>query len=244
MNIREQIQPVVLRYLEKGWTEKTVACLIAAGFQESDIVYADREGTGNMSKAFNTAFFNTLQKIKDSENTLPYAPVKPFAWFLTNVTFPEQMPASLIEVLESDEDIAAVHPAFDSDHPHIRNAYGISRDVPFVEWTAPLVRSDVFWECAWLDDKMPYWGMDLDWSHIIQEKCGKTLAIDGRHRLGHTYLRMNDQKEPITIERERIRKTFDKSTEERLIEKYGADWMQKLWPTHPHVLAGKKTIHV
>jgi hypothetical protein len=53
-----------------------------------------------------------------------------------------------------------------------------------------------------------------------------------------------DQKEPITLERERIRKTFDRSTEERLIEKYGVDWMQKLWPNHPHVLAGKKTIHV
>lgn len=86
--------------------------------------------------------------------------------------------------------------------------------------------------------------MDLDWSYLIQNKCGKTLAIDGRHRLGHTYLRLTDQKEPITIERERIRKTFDKATEERLIEKYGVDWMQKLWPTHPHVLAGKKTIHV
>lgn len=53
MNIRNEIQPIVLRYHEQGWTEKTVACLIAAGFEESDIVFADREGTGNMSKAFN-----------------------------------------------------------------------------------------------------------------------------------------------------------------------------------------------
>ena len=231
MNIREQIQPIVLRYHEKGWTEKTVACLIAAGFEESDIVYADREGVGNMSKAFNNAFQDKLMNDQ-----------KPFTWFLTNVAFPEQMPASLLDLILSDKDIAAVHPAFDSDHPHIRNAYGISREVPFVEWTAPLVNAALFFD-VYLDSDMPYWGMDLDWSYRAREE-GYTLAIDGRHRLGHTYLRLTDQKDPITIERERIRKTFDKSTEERLIEKYGADWMVKLWPTHPHVLAGKKTIHV
>lgn len=231
MNIREQIQPIVLRYHEQGWTEKTVACLIAAGFEESDIVYADREGTGNMSKAFNNAFQGNLMNGQ-----------KPFIWFLTNVTFPEQMPVSLLELILSDEDIAAVHPAFDSDHPHIRNAYGISRDVPFVEWTAPLARCNVF-NSFHLDYYMPYWGMDLDWSYAVKV-AGKTLAINGRHRLGHTYLRLTDKKEDVTIERERIRKTFDKSTEERLIEKYGTDWMVKLWPTHPHVLAGKKMIHV
>jgi hypothetical protein len=243
MNVLDFIQPIVLRYHEKGWTEATVKCLLDAGFEESDIVFADRQGVGNMSKAFNTAFFNTLKKIEGSESTFPYAHGKPFTWFLTNVSFPEQMPASLLDVIQSDNIIAAVHPAFDSDHPHIRNAYGINREVPFIEWTAPLVRSDVFLECAWLDDKMPYWGMDLDWSHIIQEKCGKTLAVDGRHRLGHTYLRFNEAKEAVTIERTELRKTFDASTEQRLVEKYGADWMAKLWPTHPHVLQGKKNIH-
>jgi hypothetical protein len=236
MNLREQIQPIVLRYQETGWTEKTVACLIGAGFQESDIVFADREGVGNMSKAFNDAFKSTL-----SNDTFPSA--KPFTWFLTNVTFPEQMPVSLLELIKSDEDIAAVHPAFDSDHPHIRNAYGISREVPFVEWTAPLVDSIVFFQCL-LDEQMPYWGMDLDWSYLVTVIGEYTFAIDGRHRLGHTYLRMTDQKEPITIEREQIRKTFDASTEQRLIEKHGVDWMAKLWPTHPHVLSGNKTIHV
>lgn len=236
MNIREEIQPIVLRYHEVGWTEKTVACLLAAGFEESDIVYADRGGVGNMSKAFNDAFKSTLRK-----DMFPMA--KPFTWFLTNVTFPEQMPICLLELIKSDPEIAAVHPAFDSDHPHIRNAYGISRDVPFVEWTAPLVDSIIFFQCT-LDEKTPYWGMDLDWCYLVNTIGEHTFAVDGRHRLGHTYLRLNDQKEPVTIERERIRKTFDKSTEERLIEKYGANWMQKLWPTHPHVLAGKKTIHV
>ena len=244
MNIREQIQPIVLRYNETGWTEKTVACLIAAGFKKSDIVYADRKGVGNMSKAFNEACWPIFDPKgygyhgpSDSKN------VKRYFWFLTNVTFPEQMPLSLLDLISSDDEIAAVHPAFDSDHAHIKNAYGISRDAPFIEWTAPLIRTNTLYVVGWPDEKMPYWGMDLDWSYRAREK-GYTLAIDGCHRLGHTYLRLTDQKEPITLERERIRKTFDRSTEERLIEKYGADWMQKLWPNHPHVLAGKKTIHV
>lgn len=237
MNIREQIQPIVLRYNETGWTEKTVACLTAAGFEESDIVYADREGTGNMSKAFNEAF-------KCLDLRLGYAlgsTKKHFVWFLTNVEFPPEMPASLLSVLKT-ECCVAVHPAFDSDHPHIRNAYGLNRDAAFIEWTAPMAWIPAFEEIR-LDEQMPYWGMDLDWSYRAKE-MGYALAIDGRYRLGHTYLRLADQKEPITLERERIRKTFDRSTEERLIEKYGADWMQKLWPNHPHVLAGKKTIHV
>ncbi len=232
MNIRNQIQPIVLRYQETGWTEKTVTCLIAAGFEESDIVYADREGVGNMSKAFNDAFKSA---------GLHYESEKSFAWFLTNVSFEPEMPHSLLQLLKNTC-CAAVHPAFDSDHPHIRNSYGINRDAPFIEWTAPMVWVPAFCKIH-LDEQMPYWGMDLDWSYRIQE-AGHSLAIDGRHRLGHAYLRMNDQKEPITIERERIRKTFDASTEHRLIEKHGVDWMAKLWPTHPHVLAGKKTIHV
>lgn len=242
MNIREEIQPIVLRYHETGWTEKTVACLLAAGFEESDIVYADRGGVGNMSKAFNVAFFASLKKVEhESPYEIHATPTKPFTWFLTNVTFPEQMPICLLELIKSDFQIAAVHPAFDSDHPHIKNAHGISREVPFIEWTAPLVRSDIFFQCL-LDDKMPYWGMDLDWSYRIHEFAGYTVAVDGRHRLNHTYLRLNDQKEPVTLERERIRKTFDKATELRLIEKHGPDWLAKLWPTHPYVLSGRKTI--
>lgn len=232
MNIRNEIQPIVLRYHEIGWTEKTVACLIAAGFKESDIVYADRSGVGNMSKAFNEAFAKTgLNKMSE----------KRYVWFLTNVTFSKEMPYALLETATSRA-AAAVHPAFDSDHAHISNCYAVREDVPFVEWTAPLVWVPAF--CAiQLDEQMPYWGMDLDWSYRVRQE-GEILAIDGRHRLGHTYLRMTDQKEPITIERERIRKTFDTSTEQRLIERHGKGWMVKLWPTHPHVLAGRKTIHV
>jgi hypothetical protein len=241
MNVRDCIQPIVLKYHEKGWTEATVKCLIDSGFEESNIVYADRQGVGNMSKAFNEAFFNTLENAEGAHS--PYLPLMPYIWFLTNVTFPEQMPASLLELIKSDEDIAAVHPAFDSDHPHIRNTYGVNREVPFIEWTAPLVDSLAFFQCL-LDEKMPYWGMDLDWSYLVQEIGGHTLAVDGRYRLGHTYLRFNDSQEEVTRKRLELRKTFDKPTEERLIEKYGNDWMAKLWPTHPHVLAGKKTIHV
>jgi len=220
------IMPIVLEYQEKGWTEKTVHCLTNAGFAFSQIVWADRDGVGNMSRAFNEA----LKKRERLEK---------YTWFLTNVEFPPEMPLSLLSCF--DDETAAVHPGFDSEHPHIKTAFGVAPDVPFIEWTAPMVRTDLFCEMRGLDEQMPYWGMDLSFSKKCRD-AGYMLKIDGRYRLKHNYLRTNAP-EKISLIRRELRSLYDKSTEERLIQVHGENYLAEIWPTHPYVSMNRKKLY-
>lgn len=221
------ILPIVLKYQEKGWTEKTVQCLIDAGFEKMDIVFADRDGVGNMSRAFNDVVW------------INYIIEKRFIWFLTNVEFPPEMPLSLLSCF--DDETAAVHPGFDSEHPHIKTAFGVVPDVPFIEWTAPMVNTYIFELFGGLDEQMPYWGMDLSFSKRCRD-AGYMLKIDGRYRLKHNYLRTNAP-EKISLIRRELRSLYDKQTEERLIEVHGEDYLAEIWPTHPYVAINRKRLY-
>ena len=235
----DSILPIVLRYEEKGWTEKTVQCLLAAGFHEKEIVYANRDGVGNMSRAFNEALKKHHNALQDRMDDLNFNPGKKFIWFLTNVEFPQEMPLSLLSAF--DIETAIVHPAFDSEHPHLNKAFGVVPDVPFIEWTAPMVRASIFNQIGGLDEKLPYWGMDLHFSHQCREK-GYCLKVDGRYRLKHDYLRVSAP-EKISQIRKELRYLYDQPTENRLIELYGEDYLPIIWPTHPLVQRGVKRIH-
>lgn len=235
----DSILPIVLLYEEKGWTEKTVQCLIDAGFQEEQIMYANRDGVGNMSRAFNEAVKKNGNVFQTRMDDLNFTPGKKFIWFLTNVEFPPEMPLSLLSAFDSET--AIVHPAFDSEHPHMNKAFGVVPDVPFIEWTSPMVRALPFFYFGMLDEKMPYWGMDLHFSHQCRER-GYCLKVDGRYRLKHNYLRVHSP-EKISQIRKELRYLYDKPTENRLIEIYGEDYLQVIWPTHPLVQRGVKRIH-
>lgn len=246
MSQLSQILPIVLKYYEKGWTERTVKCLLDAGFSPDDIVFADRDGVGNMSRAFNTS-----THILKTEDDLEYLQFRgevrtrmmdiKYIWFLTNVEFSPEMPLSLLSAF--DEDTAAIHPAFDSQHHFIANTVGVAPEVPFVEWTAPMVRADVFIELSGLDENLPYWGMDIDFSYRAK-KAGYILKVDGRHRLKHTYLHLHALPEPITRIRKQLRELYDKPTEDYMISKYGENWLSLLWETHHYNSIKRKKIHV
>lgn len=238
-----QILPIVLKYEEKGVTERTVQCLMNAGFGsgENDIFVADREGVGNMSRAFNRITRKLWSLFENRMDDFNFYPAKKFIWFLTNVEFPPEMPESLLSCF--DQHTAAVHPAFDSHHPHLNSMMPIvNNDVLFVEWTAPMVSVEAWKKIGQLDEKMPYWGMDLDWSYRARE-MDYELKVDGRYRLKHTYL-TDKAPEKISEIRRELRSLYDASTEERLIEKYGEGWLKKLWTTHPYIAQGRKKIHL
>jgi len=203
---------IVLEYKEPGWTEKTMKCLGKSRVPSENIIFADREGVGSISKAFNRAIGNVKTK---------------FSWFLTNVTFAPDMPESLINAMETTQAIA-VHPAFDSDHNHIRAAKGVEY-VPFIEWTAPAFDMRYFHEIGPCDEELPYWGMDLDWSYRANQIYETPLAVDGRFRLQHTYLR-HSAPHPISVIRRNLRALYDRDTQDRLTKKYGKQWQSKIWP--------------
>jgi len=220
---------IQLEYMETGWTARTFDCCRADGLEV--IAVAQREGVGSMSAAFNRAVSEVLNKRKSNQKSLE------FLWFVTNVTFHPGTAQALMDAF--DESTAAVHPQFASDHPHIAKPNGVV-EVPFVEWTAPMLRISALEQVGLLDEAMPYVGMDLDWSHRAN-LAGWNLRATNRAQVQHTYLRFNAPEEISKI-RERLRALYAYSTEARMVEKYGQNWKAKVWATHPEAQKPKANV--
>lgn len=216
-----KVAVIQLEYLETGWTARTFDCCRADGLEV--VAVARREGVGSMSAAFNRAARDVIAKAKANQKGAPE-----FIWFVTNITFNPGTAQALVDAF--DETTAAVHPQFASDHPHIAAPKGI-QEVPFVEWTAPMIRLSALEKIGLLDEDMPYVGMDLDWSYRAKES-GWKLRATHRAVVQHTYLRFNAPEEISKI-RERLRSLYAYSTEQKIIQKYGQNWKAKLWETHP-----------
>lgn len=209
----DQILPIVLRYEETGVTEATEKSLSNAGFTVWE--YADREGVGSMARAFNRVMMELDQYEVDEK----------YIWFVTNVTFPPELPASLFEVLESNSEAAAVHPGMTSSHAFINNAKNVG-PIHFIEWTAAMVRYKAWMDVGVLDEAMPYVHFDLDWSHRAKLN-GWQLLVDGRVRVDHTYLHVK-QPEKISRFRSDLRAYRHEASAQAMIDKWGNDWKTTL----------------
>lgn len=198
-------------YHEPEW-QQTKACIEATGLP---VHYVERnpKGIGSLSEAINRGFREC--------NAMYYK----FAWIVTNVTFEPDLPGRLAKNMGNH---AAIHPAFDSDHIHERpDGSGEVKAVPFIEFTAAMVDTEVH-QYYPLDEKMPYWGMDLDYSYRLWQD-GYNVAVDHSAEIGHTYIR-NKQPNHYTIRRKAARKANDHRTKQRLSEKYGREWRDIVFP--------------
>jgi len=211
------IAAVILRYEEPGWTDETIRCARAAGIQK--IVFADREGVGCMSTAFNEAIFTTTGTIRSALVDFKYI------WWLTNVTFDIDVPGTIAQAFE--DDIACVHPCHASDHLHLQNTRHAAM-VPFIELTAPMFSTRLLRQVGQMDEAMWGWGMDLDWSYRAKQ-LGYGLMVSPA-RVDHVYLRHIQGKHPVSVERERLRTLHSPATTQALADKWGPDWQKKLWP--------------
>lgn len=188
-------------------------------------VFVDRQGTGSLAKAYNEGFA-TLQK-HCSENDIHID----YVWFVSNPTWQPGAFEALVKAMDSTG-YAAIHPAFNSDHAHLRpdgladGAYMPVLTIPYIEFTAPMVRVDVF-EKHKLDELMPYWGHDIAWSHEVK-KDFTLLAVHHGVQLQHTYIRHNKNMHPITAKRHALRKQSNAATTARLVELYGENWQDVL----------------
>jgi hypothetical protein len=204
---------VAVRYLEDSW-KHTQTALEKSG---APIVYVDRDpaGIGSLAQAINRGF-EEAKLLYDFE----------YVWFVTNVHVPD----GTLRCLEVDIEafgFAALHPEFDSDHDFCRpGLVGLVANVPFLEFTALMVRRDVF-EKFPLDETMPFWGHDLDWGYRVRNELKGVLAVSHRCSVGHVYLR-NSVPEPdsVTYRRSWRRKLSNQPTRARLVEKYGPAWKQ------------------
>jgi hypothetical protein len=180
---------VAIIYQEEYWKETEL--LLA---QTTDPVYlVDRKGVGSMSEAYNTGF-------KEAMNDANYE----WIWFVSNITFKPKDWQNLKNLSKTMTGYAAINPVYNSDHAHLRPGYSNYSvyDVPFVEFTAPLVRASVFQDNP-LDEMLPYWGQDLDWSYRVRQN-GWKLAACSEMELGHDYIR-DSAPNKITEQRKKLR---------------------------------------
>lgn len=195
---------VALEYLEDDYSQ-TRDCIKNSGL---DVIYADRDGVGNMAKAFNRVCHNQIIRNYD------------YLWFITNIVFKPEVPHILASGMEG---FAALHPAMrTSDHRHQWPQEGI-KEAPFVEWTAPMVRTNVFLDNP-LDEKLPYWYFDLDWSYRVKQQ-GLKVGVHHGCEVSHTYLR-NAKPHPITQIRKQLRDYWANPSQKHMEEKYGQQWPQ------------------
>jgi GT2 family glycosyltransferase len=215
----KDILPLVLVY------EESECESVYKHFPDHIIRFADRGGVGSMAKAFN-----------DSLKALP--PYK-YIWWITNIEFDKPVIDDMLEIMESDPKIAAVHPRFKSDHPHIRFGKG---EAPFIEFTAPLIRTEALDNVGLLDEQMPYWGFDFDWSYRARSNGWKLWV--GNKEIDHAYLRHIHRAHNVSVSRNIIRSHYDQQTIDRLVEKYGPGWKSILSHHASFNNTQFKTIHL
>lgn len=201
-------------YLEPEWRH-TKHLVESSGYP---FYFVNRRpaGTGSLAEAINRGFKEA--KATDYE----------LSWIVTNITFGTHVLPRLAGAMRATK-MAAIHPSFPSDHAHIKNdGSGKVKSVPFVEFTAPIIRTDIF-NTHMLDEEMPYWGHDLDFGVRMRES-GYMVGVDHGCQIGHTYIRHNKNPNQITLQRKTNRKNTDASTRMALQKKYGQQWKDVAFP--------------
>lgn len=196
-------------YHEPDWLE-TLRCM--AGLDGVPVYLTDRNGAGGLAVAFNRGF--------NQHDLVRYR----YVWFLTNITFNPDILPLLVEGLEKHKTTAvAIQPAYESDHRFLRPGDGNPvAEVPFVEFTCPLVRAPYYYR-EFLDPDLPYTGHDVDWGYRAR-KLGFSLLVHRKLIVGHTYIRHSKSTHPSTLVRSRLRHAAEAGTQERLRKKWGVNW--------------------
>ena len=229
---------VAVEYMEPEWQQtKTLIEKLAADYNGSGngsctVKYVGRDGVGSLAEAYNRGF----RKAQGHEYD--------YVWLLSNissvsgfVTGEVKDPISILiehmcvfDLPGLPSEVAATHPAFESDHLHLRPKKDMDWEAaPYIEFTAPFIRAEIFAKYP-LDEAMPYWGHDLDWSYRVAQ-AGYTLTVDHSVVLGHSYIRhskANGTLHAVTRRRLMLRRRSDKSTEAALVAKYGKMWRNVL----------------
>lgn len=224
-SMRQDIVIIALKYEEPEYAE-TRKCIEATGLP---VIWANRDGVGNYSRAFNEAFINGLSVYPNGNIPLKRAYDYEYAWMISNITFEPDVPFKLAKEMDEILGIAAIHPSMHgSDHRHQwPDADGLTKIVPFIEWTAPMVRTSAFTTTP-LNQELAYYYMDLDWCYRVNEKHIGHVAVCHSARVGHAYLRTN-KNHRISQIRSALRDYWTPRSQSEMARLYGGDWKKGNW---------------
>jgi hypothetical protein len=212
---------IALKYLEPEW-QQTLDCLNKQPF---DVYFADRDGVGNMSRAFNEAFEKHVKGKYE------------YVWLVTNVVFEPDVPKLLLVSCNCyglsffGWKNCLIHPVMNtSDHKNLwhRETNNICIEVPYVELTAPIMNCKVLEDFP-LCEETPYYYMDLILSYQVKQ-AGGFVGVHNGVEVKHTYLRNKTTTHPISEIRKQLRNYHTPLSKKYMVETYGADWESKLWP--------------
>lgn len=215
--MRNDIVIIALQYEEPEY-EQTRKCIEDTGLP---VIWASRDGVGNYSRAFNEAFVRMYHYEDKSYK---------YAWMISNITFDPVVPFELADDMDNELlNLAAIHPAMHgSDHRHQwPDADRLTKIVPFIEWTAPMVRTSAFRKTL-LNEELAYYYMDLDWCYRVQSQNIGNVAVCHSAQVGHLYLR-NNKKHRISQIRSALRDHWTPRSQREMARLYGPDWKKKDW---------------
>lgn len=200
---------IALEYLEPEW-KQTLNSIEQTGLP---YVIVSRDGVGNMSRAYNSVIYR--YKLEDYD----------LLWFVSNITFEPNVPLLLAQNIG---EYAAIHPAMKSSDHRFQwpDGSGQVKQVPFVEFTAPMVKAEIFVDNP-LDEMLPYYYMDLDFAHRIKPN---KVAVHHGVQINHVYLRNNAISHPVSELRKKLRNWWTPLSQNHMVKKWGKDWQTKLWP--------------
>lgn len=224
--MRNDIVIIALKYEEPEYQE-TVKCIEATGLP---VIWANRDGVGNYSRAFNEAFKYGVVWMPGSPDPFMKASDFKYAWMISNITFDSDVPFKLAQYMDASTQIPAIHPAMPgSDHRHQWPYDDIGATaVPFIEWTAPMVRSSAFRSIP-LNEELAYYYMDLDWCYRAtkQYNLGQVYVAHSAV-VNHTYLR-DSKSRTITILRSKLRDWWTPRSQREMARIYGPFWKKQNW---------------
>jgi GT2 family glycosyltransferase len=142
-------------------------------------------------------------------------------WFLNqDIGFDDsnQVLRNLVDVLFSDDRFAQISPQHNSPHAHMNAADFEAQEVPFLEATAPLVKTSTIQNIGFWDSSFTLgWGVDLDYGWRIRQ-AGLKNIITNRARITHKHESSYDRNEYATRANAEMVKI--------LTQKYGPDFMR------------------
>jgi hypothetical protein len=204
---------ISLIYLEPYW-ESTQKNIIDTNLP---VIYVDRGGIGSMTKAFNSCIEKLTEMFPDE---LPE-----YLFFVTNNNFDTATINRLVASMDKTG-FAAIHPSHNSDHPsHRNNKTNEVLETKYIEWTSPMVRTDVFLKYP-LNENYHYWFFDLVWSFEIK-KLGYKIGVDHGAFVDHRYL-VKDLSSPISKKRKELRDARNRIECGFLYNEYGNNWQSIL----------------
>jgi len=201
-------------YYEPEWLE---TCKDLAAYAHGyPVFFVDRHGTGSLAAAINRGFLHHSMALRFD-----------YVWVLTNVRFGPDCIQVLEKAMRENPAYAALHPCFESDHSHLRAQPGMGLvDVPFVEFTAPLVHAWTFHRIG-LDERMPYAGHDVDWGYRVRQIGGR-IAVHHGVKVSHTYIRHNQTNHLVTLQRKTLREQHEQPTKDLIRKIYGPNHAELL----------------